>query len=303
MSYYSGTFSNASPAIGLITTLEIGILAETGLSKVSSAIVVGTNTWNVYKSAAANNSFGQDFYFALGYVTATPTTLLLTVFEGWNTGTLLATKYPPNATTTPDGTFSNPGAALALPSTGTTMGYMQSITLTTGCAYYYSVTADRVIFSLNTSSNLPVGFYIGLYDSFNTTIYDPFPLCVINFANTIVGTTATAPPTLSALFTREPNTTTSNASNFVGFASGIVTCAWTRPDPSTLDVYKNFYYISRTMISGRSATANRGLLKDVYLGPVQTTNGDTLTWTVSGSTKVAVRASSNASLAAYFLTI
>lgn len=302
MSYYSGTFSNASPAIGLITALEIGILAETGLSKVSSAIVVGTNTWNVYKSAAANNSFGQDFHFALGYVTATPTTLLLTVFEGWNTGTLLATKYPPNATTTPDGTFANPGTALALPSTGTTMGYAQSIVLTAGCAYYYTVTADRLIFSVNTSTNLPVGFYIGLYDSFNTTIYDPFPICVINFANSSTAVISSAATTMSGLFTREPNTATLNSTNFSGNAGTGLVNAWTRPDPSILDAYKNFYYVSRVLIIGRSAVANRGLLKDVYMGPTQTTNGDTITWSVSGSTKVAVRAATG-TYGNYFLTI
>jgi hypothetical protein len=300
MTYVTGTLSNAAPASTFLSIIDATITAETGLTKVSSAIVVGTNTWNVYKSAAANNSFGQDFHFAIGYPTATPTTLLMAVFEGWNTGTLLATNYPPNATVTPNGSFANPGAALALPSTGAIMGYLQSIVLTTSCSYYYSVTPDRVIFSILTSAPTNIGFYIGLYDSFNTTAIDPFPLCVINLGIANI-TLANALPNASAGFTtRELGTPASNANNFCVFAAGGITCAWTRVE-STADYYKGFNYLSRVLVTGKTVSY-RGLLKDVYLGPPQTQNGDTVTWTIAGSPKTAVRAHVY-TLGIYFLTI
>lgn len=301
MTYATGTISGANTGQLLINAMDAVIVAETGLSKVSSAIVVGANTWNVYKSAAANNSFGQDFYFALGYVTATPTTLLVTVFEAWNTGTLLATRYPPNAATVPDGTFSNPGAASALPSTGTTMGYSQSAGLTSSGIWYLSVTADRVILSFNTSTNVAVGYYIGLYDSFNTTTIDPFPLCIVNLVNTAVTAVNSTSTAVSGLSTREPNTSTSSALNFGVWGGGVLASAWTSITAS-IDIYKGFNYLSRVILGGRSASGFRGLLKDCYLGPVQTNNGDTVTWQLSGATKVAVRAASNV-YGVYFLTV
>lgn len=300
MTYVTGTLSNAAPASTFLGIIDATITAETGLTKVSSAIVVGTNTWNVYKSAAANNSFGQDFHFAIGYPTATPTTLLMAVFEGWNTGTLLATNYPPNATVTPNGSFANPGAALALPSTGATMGYLQSIALTTSCSYYYSVTPDRVIFSMLTSTPTNLGFYIGLYDSFNTTAIDPFPLCIVNLTVTAITGATSSTSTASGFTTRELGVIASSANNFCTVCSGTTANAWTRSETAA-DYYKGFNYLSRALLIGKSV-AYRGLLKDIYLGPVQTQNGDTVTWTLAGSPKTAVRASSNA-YGVYFLTI
>lgn len=301
MTYATGTISGANTGQLLINAMDAVIVAETGLSKVSSAIVVGTNTWNVYKSAAANNSFGQDFHFALGYVTATPTTLLVTVFEGWDTGTLLATRYPPNATVTPNGTFANPGAALALPSTGTAMGYSQSVGLTSSGAWYLSVTVDRIILSFNTSTNVAVGYYIGLYDSFNTTTIDPFPLVVVNFNIPTSVVASSLPAAICGLSTREPNTSTSNSTNFVVLGGGVTGCSWTLAS-NTLDAYKNFNYLSRLMLQGRTAPSYRGLLKDVYIGPTQTNNGDTVTWQLAGNTKVAVRAGIGV-FGVYFLTV
>ena len=300
MTYVTGTLSNAAPASTFLGIIDATITAEAGLTKVSSAIVVGTNTWNVYKSAAANNSFGQDFHFAIGYPTATPTTLLMAVFEGWNTGTLLATNYPPNATVTPNGSFANPGAALALPSTGTTMGYLQSIALTTSCSYYYSVTPDRVIFSMLTSTPTNLGFYIGLYDSFNTTAIDPFPLCIVNLTVTAITVATSAVSTASGFSTRELGAAVSNTNNFCTMAGGAAVSAWTRAELAT-DYYKGFNYLSRVLLTGK-LTAFRGLLKDIYLGPLQTQNGDTVTWTLAGSPKTAVRASAG-TYGVYFLTI
>lgn len=300
MTYVAGTLSNAAPASTFLTTLDATITAQTGLSKVSSAIVVGTNTWNVYKSAAANNAFGQDFYFAIGYVTATPTTLLMTVFEGWDPATLLATGYPPNATVTPNASFLNPGAALALPSTGTTLGYLQSIVMTTSCSYYYSVTPDRVIFSILTSTPTNIGFYIGLYDSFNTTAIDPFPLCVVNMAITSLTAATTVPNAGSGFTTRELGTPASSPNNFCCMTGAGVGSAWTRTE-TTPDYYKGFNYLSRVLLTGKTA-AYRGLLKDVYLGPTQAQNGDTVTWTLAGTSRTAVRAAVQ-SYGAYFLTI
>jgi hypothetical protein len=306
MSYSSGSASNANSASAFLALLDTLILSVTGWSKVSTAIIVGTNTWNVYKSSGANNSFGTDFYVALGYPTAAPVNLLMTIMESWNTGTLLASNYPPNIAQVPTGVFANPGAAQALPSTGTTFGYLQTAAaITTAFSYFMSVTADRIIFSLLNSTAASMGYYIGLYDSFNTVAVDPFPICVVNIGTTgsaSVGAAITSSPTAaSGLATREPAQAISGATNFSVGCNGGVLCSWTLVT-SAIDVYKGFYYVSRCMLIGRASSAFKGLLKDCFQGPLQLNNGDLLTWTLAGTSYTAVRAGGS-SLGTYFLTI
>lgn len=307
MSYSSGSASNAASASAFLALLDTLILSVAGWSKVSAAIVVGTNTWNVYKSAGANNSFGTDFYVAIGYPTAAPVNLLLTIMESWNSGTNLASNYPPNITTViPTATFANPTAAQALPSTGTTFGFMETPSpITTAFSYFMSVTADRIIFSLLNSTPFSMGYYIGLYDTFNTVAVDPFPICVVNIGTTGSGTVsnsvASSPTTVTGFTTREPAQAVAAPTNFGCASSGGVLNAWTLSTGQT-DVYKGFYYVSRQMLIGRSAQGFRGLLKDVYNGPLQLNNGDLLTWTLAGTVFTAVR-SGGSSLGVYFLTI
>lgn len=291
MTYNSGSLTSATPASALIAIMDATITAITGLSKVSAAIVVGTNTWNVYKSAAANNSFGSDFYFALGYNTTTPTFVLMTVFEGWNSGTNLASNFAPNSTQIPVvTTWANPNAAAALPSTGTTMAFLSCSTAltTTAFSYFYSVTNDRLVFGWF-SSAAQEGFYLGLYDSFQTVANDPFPLCALRFGTGFGNAMTTAATTLAGLATREPRQTVSTAINFGVGATGAASSCWTLNNSTNAEIYSAFPFVSRVLLQGRASGAYRGLLKDIYIGPIQINNGDTITWSLAGTPHTAVR--------------
>lgn len=293
MSYTGPTnIVNVNSASAFLAALDTFILTVAGWSKVSAAIVVGTTTWNVYKCAGATNSFGSDFYVAIGYPTASPTVIRMTIMEGWNTGTLLATNYPPNTAVVPTGVFANPGAALALPSTGTTMGYLESIVMTSSFNYMITVTADRIMFSILNSTNTNIGYYIGLYDTFNTVGVDPFPIVCVSLHPGVSAppaiTTAPANNGMSGFATREPAQAISTTTNFGVATQGSSTGYWTQITAS-LDAYKGFLYLSRVLLIGRQAAAFRGLLKDCFMTTPNANNLDLITFTIAGVPHTAFR--------------
>lgn len=279
--------ATATPASTLAAALDTMILSVTGWTAANAALVSGTSTWNVYKSAAANNSFGSDFYVAIGWNTATPTSIFLTVFEQWNSTTHLATNFPPNTAQIPVAvTFANPNAAAALPSTGTTMHYLASgaaFTTVNPVTYVAGCTPDRIWWGTN---NVAVneGFYAGLYESANAISLDPFPLVCVKLGGTgssNSGSGVTNPAAaMPGLATREPGQTASSAINFSVGCGGSISNSWTLVINS-IDTYSGKYYVGRAAVFGRSSSGFRGLLKDVYMGPLQTQNADTVTWTLS----------------------
>jgi hypothetical protein len=195
---------------------------------------------------------------------------------------------------TSGGTFSVSGGTgsgfSATPNWNTNPIFLSIGTGATSSNIFYSITPDRVIFSGRVNGNGDSGaFYAGLYDSFQSATYDPFPLCMINLYS---GTNTTAYVwTGYGGYTREPRVTNQSNTYFGGWLwnTGQNNCftnpsGWQNPD-----IYSNLYPVSRVVAwSTRAAgsyTAPRGLLKDVFNCNASglTTPGDTLTFNINGT--------------------
>ena len=309
MTYTNNSLTSASPASALLAAFDPLITAVTGWSRVSSSIVVGTNTWSVYKSAAANNSLGVDFFVAFGYVTATPTILHYTMFELWNAGTSLATNFAPNSTQIPTATtWANPQAAAALPTTGTTIAYIDTAALpTTGLTYGITVLADRLIWWINGGSGVSAqqhGAYMGIFDSFLpiSSAGDPMPIACVQLGPTPNPnglSMTTAPASLPGFTTREPLQVASLSTNFGCGCNGAIASSWTLAAGGTNEIYTGKVMLSRVLLQGRQSTSYRGLLKDLYMGPTQTNAGDQITWTLNGVAHTSVRCGAVSSFGLY----
>lgn len=294
--------ATASPASAILAVLDVDILAVTGWTRVETALVSGTLTWNVYKSAAANNAQGADFFIAIGYVTATPTDLVFTCFEQWNTGTKQATNYPPNASVIPTATYANPGTALALPSSGTTMHYMRSeaALAITGFLWGVDVTPNRIDIWLG-SSTTQAGYYLGLLESFLNATDDPFPLvCLRTGANAAVNAITSGVTLVGGFATREPKQTVASANNFAA-GNSASTGRWT-PSDSTTEGYSGRKMVGRHVCAGRGASSfMRGFLRDHVVTGDGSANGDSIVFTLNGVTYTAYRSGGAANISSFIV--
>lgn len=300
MTFKTGSITSATPAKALFDLLDPDITGV-GYTRVETGLVVGAVTWNVYKSPAASNFFGSDWFFALGYDTTGQLTLYSCVFEAWDAATDLASRYAPNtASLVPGAGYINPQAASALPA-----GFTLSHALpTTAFTYAYSTLIDRVAIGAWTSTTAHrFGWYIGLYDSFYSTTDDPFPLCICTIGKVYSQASNIRSDGAS---TREPMTTLANTDNFAVVQGGrgstlvgtVYPYFWNTP-------VRNQYqgsrpWVSRVLIGGRggenTAASNelvlsypRGLFRDLYVAIwANALNGDRYTWTANGQSYAGV---------------
>ena len=284
MTFKTGTITSATPAKALFDLLDPDITGV-GYTRVETGITSGGVTWNVYKSPAASNFFGSDWFFALGYDTTGQATLYSCVFEAWDTATDLASRYAPNtASLVPGAGYINPQAASALPA-----GFTLSHALpTTAFTYAYSTLIDRLaIGAWTATATSRFGWYIGLYDSFYSTTDDPFPLCLCWIGQD--GGSST-PVWSRGASTREPMTTIADAYNFYvtqGGSNGF--SSWSQT------LINNLYqggrpWVGRVVLGGKGGsydTSNgtlrypRGLFRDLFISRSSlSSNGDRITWSV-----------------------
>lgn len=300
MSYFNGSVNDANAAKLIALAIDNNITSEPGISRVTANIVSSNLTWNVYKSDGNVNEKGADFYFAIGYPQVAMNSIVFTVMESWNTTSNQASNYAPVLSgCVPAANYANPRAATNLPANSSCMAYLQTQNLVAVQAWGVSATANRVVvFTGNTGSWQMHGYYLGLYDPFLSAADDPFPLICANMQYSGTNATAlnSAPTTIGGFATREPKTTSGNSTNFAtAQGGGGSSNAWTGgSSPGTADVYLGQHYVNRVVSYGRSASAIRGLLKDLYSGPVQTANGDTITWTLNGVNYDGVRVAASA---------
>lgn len=298
MSYFNGSVNDANAAKLIALAIDGNITSEPGISRVTANLVSSNLTWNVYKSDGNVNEKGLDFYFAIGYPQTAMNSIVFTVMEGWNASSNLASNFAPNVSScVPAANYANPRAATNLPAASSCMAYIQSQNLVSVQAWGLNVTANRVVvFTSNVASIQYNGYYIGFYDSFLSATDDPFPVVCANLSYSSPGAAAlnTAPTGISGMATREPKTTAANPNNFATAGGGGTNCAWTGgPTPGTSDVYLGQQYVNRVTCFGRAQSGIRGLYKDIYSGPVQNANGDTVTWTLNGVTYNGVRIASS----------
>ena len=244
----------------------------------------------VYKSPAASNFFGQDWFLIVRRDTDPDTNILFSVTEQYNSTTHLCFNYAPSgASLVPTAQFAvNDGTGKAPYSTS--LGWRGCLITTAAFNYWCSLTPDRVVIAIRYGTT-DTGVYVGLYDDFHPAAASPFPLI----------TTQQQPGGSGGYATREPNTTTGIAGNFsVGYAQGATT-QWTLGASFASEVYSAKPWLSRRLILGRSTAAYRGLLRGVWSSTYLVgVNGDTLTATVDGVSKTLVQVGSAGSGQSYF---
>lgn len=299
MTFRTGTITSATPAKALFDLMHTDLIGV-GYVAVETAISANAVTWNVYRSPAASNFFGQDWYFALGYDNASSATLYCCAFEDWDAVNKRAIRYAPSTTGLVPGVgYINPQAASTLPA-GFTLSH--AFPTSTVFTYAYSTLIDRFAIGAWTASAHRTGWYVGLYDSFYSTTDDPFPLVAMNIGgvNAVVAGSA-----LLGATTREPMTTVSNTNNFFVSQGSYCTSGSTPQqnylgswNSSCLNLYQGSRpWVSRVVFSGRGgASAShiyiswpRGLLRDLFSCTNVVNNGDRVTWTNGGVNLAGVR--------------
>jgi hypothetical protein len=299
MAYGTASITSATPAKDLMAALN-PLLTANGFTFVETfQTTAGTTnpSADVYKSPAAGNVFGQDWYLILRRQADTNVNLWVQVAEGYSTGTHKASNFGgTGASTTPTpGTYTNPTAATAPDAFG---AYPVSLT-TSLYTYWYSITANRVILGIKTTSEM--GLYAGLYDDLLPSGVTQFPLVWVTFPTITTNTAGIGGGVASGVmggFTREPGQTAAGADNFgARLHNGYwkdpsanmtltVNTAFT-PMTSAAALYGNPFTLSRVLLGSQrtvttQADALRGLLKDCVSSPVPSVAGDTVT--ASGKT-------------------
>jgi hypothetical protein len=251
-----------SASLNTLITAAGFTLVETWTSATKSA--------PIYKSPAASNSFGSDWYFSISRTADTDTFPAFIAGEAYNSTTHKFTSYcPTSATYTPTGTYAVNDATGQLPDSATLKRVGLTIA-TAGFSYWASINCNRIIIGTRIGSS-DQAIYCGLYDDLLPIAMSPFPLCVVNLGGS--GNQGAG--------SREPGATASTASAF-GINTGGSSLQWT-PMSTTLDTYNGKYVPSRAVIwsqrtgSQSSASGIRGLLKSaVYCAIPSSVNGDTL---------------------------
>lgn len=299
MTYKVGIITgSALPGKDLIDAITTDALAL-GWVQVESAQVETTYTWRVLKNPAAINSAGIDFHIGLGWATTGGATIIMALFEDWNTSTKKAYKFAPNTTgLTPGASYENTQTAASLPATGSTV-YSRTSPYINGDSYWYSITVDRLCLITvpagNTQSN--AAWYIGLYESFLSPADDPAPLVITDCTQAFPSNSSFAVDSNGpGSSTREPKTNTSNYNNFgAGLApwrtlsDNRKEIAWTSIGPTadtTAELYTQRPLVSRVIVTGRAETALRGLFRDLYAAaaPSASNAGDEIEWVFGGVT-------------------
>lgn len=119
--------------------------------------VISTRTWKVYKSPAASNSLGKDFYLAISYSTAGWGGINIRPFEDYDTVNHLGIRGVTGAAAwVPEGTFYSRYGSVgyALETNWLTANNYQLVTQAASYGYYLSVTPDAIAGFTSTNSTL-----------------------------------------------------------------------------------------------------------------------------------------------------
>lgn len=285
MTYRTGSITSATPAKALLDLLDADLVAV-GYVRVETALASGGVTWNVYRSPAAANFFGSDWYFALGYDTAALSTLYSCVCEDWDATNKLAVRFAPSTTgLVPGAGYVNPQAPSALPA-GFTLSHLLP---TTAFSYAYSALIDRLAIGAWTgASTHRFSWYVGLYDSFYSTVDDPFPLVICRISQ---DAGASGGATGLGAAPREPMTTLAGSFNFAvvqGTEHNTTRIThWNYASAAPNGYQGSRSWVSRVIVGGRGGASGfpRGLFRDLFCPAYANgfvNNGDRVTWTAGG---------------------
>lgn len=280
------------PGNGNVRDTVATTLTSAGLTRSTQGYVVATNyTLDVWKSPAASNAAGQDWYLLLlEWVAGGGHYFYISVCEGWDDATKLATRYSPAAANvTPAADFSV-GATGVAPTVANIfyVNALNSWTHSNGAPGVISATVDRVILRIDTGQGI-YSFYAGHLDRVYPTSLDPVQPLVA----TRLDAQSTAPSSTNMVgaTTRDPGATVG-----AGYGFRIINCTSSasaysnvRQLPSYVDGVTGKPWSSRCGPSlGRWWNNSlRGIYKDLRIGTAGQAPGygDTMTETLSdGST-------------------
>lgn len=297
---WSALASNGGTGLAaLATSSSSGAAASSGDTGATWQARTASGTSNspiadVYRSPAASNTFGSDWYLILRRASDSNVNMFYQVAENYDPVTHRASNIggTAQAVIPVAGTYANPANPVA-PDQSTANS--ASLTLTAGTAFQYwvSATADRVVVGVRTTAES--GFYAGLYDDLLPAGVTGFPLVCVKTApdltvNYPIGY-GISPSTGG--FTREPLQTAASAQNFeAGLPNGNLrgpntsnvfpsSAAFT-PMTTTQALYGNTNSLSRVPVGStrtvvNSADAYRGLLIGCVTSLVNSVAGDTIT--------------------------
>lgn len=230
MTFDTNSMTSANPAADLYTALA-SALSTAGFTLVDT-VTISTRTHKVWKSAAAGNSMGLDWYLDVAYTTTGAGSVWLGAFEDYVAGTDTGYRGPYNAagSSTPDATYFSrygaTGSALETNWTHISNNCGQVQTQTTAYAYWMSVTTDRVIMM---TSVAPLNLtYCGFFD-----MYTPWANKIASAAYPLITALISSPAIINqgqhsapsgspqAALTRIPPVAAS-----VNWAQVRVCCAW-----------------------------------------------------------------------------
>lgn len=234
-------------------------------------------TIDVYRSPAASNVYGVDWYLILAEMAnAAGTTryLFTTVAEEWDDATKTATRYCPAAsglTPAADGSVGAAGATLT----------MANVRYNAGLAGANADGHTLGIWSEGANAVIIGNVYAGLLERFQTIALDPVPLIVMSVDNG-----STAQSTAYGSSTREPGQAAAHTYNFSVQMSTDLTVNRLYRQTANLEVYSQRQIFSPAACrSSRNVTDSiRGILRGVRIGTVAPAQGDTMTETLPDGT-------------------
>lgn len=313
MTYISGNITSANPAADLYALMDPAF-ASAGFTLVDT-VVISTRTHKIWKSNAANNQAGLDWYLDVTYTTTGAGSIWLSPFEDFNAVTDIGTRGPIfDTTTTIEGTyFSKYGATGSALETNwmAATGTINQITLSTASVgYWMSITQNRVIAMSSLAPSRLV--YCGFWEP--NTAYSTnagaalYPLIVGSLDSYLTSTTGTTDG--YAAVTRAPRATTFSRWNRIATfwtghffphhpegGYGVLGAADASPFLGTIPPRGKYVYVlmnpstgtftAGTVYANNSiAAVNVGRAKDAlsFLSTSTVTRGDTVT--IDGDTWV-----------------
>lgn len=216
MAFISGPMTNSNPGLALWTLIDAQMIAI-GWT-LDDTVTIGSNIHKVYKSAAAGNSFGKDWWMDIKYqATGVTNGISFMPMESYNNSTHLAFRatYAVNAASGIETTYYSRFGATgsALETNWTTAAVMT--TVTTATTYAFSITRDFIIGCLGSyTGGVFAGFYTPTADYSSFVGADLFTLGTFSFSSL-----QTAANSQGASFTRVPRLTT--VDNWNTIATGI----------------------------------------------------------------------------------
>lgn len=200
MGYKEGTIAATADSSAAMYAVLATELTAAGYTLVDT-VTIGSRTHKVWKSPAASNALGQDWFLDVAYTLTGVSPVYLMPFEQWDAAEKKAIRAPfwgPIALPVDAATgsrFGNTGYALEDGSWG---GYYQAggqwcpliVTASATFAYYLHVTADRIIMHSQASGET---CYVGLLkpsaELLAVPSYIPFPLYTVKWNSNAVSPT------------------------------------------------------------------------------------------------------------------